>query len=798
MGIIRRAVIVLLVATVCCLELRGASAAEPPSFVNDVEPVLTRFGCNSGGCHGKLAGQNGFRLSLRGYAPEADHVALATEEYGRRIGGLDPAQSLLLLKATGGLPHGGGRLFAGDSAAARTLCDWIAAGAPGPVADERRVVAVSVSPKEIVLAPGEVRQLVVTATWSDGAEKEVTALTRFHSNDAAYATVSTEGVVRGEQYGEVAVVVSYAGLVDTVVISSPFPQEVAVERFAARRNLVDDHVMEKLRALHIPPADDCDDATFLRRLMLDLVGTLPDPEEVRAFLADTSPDKRALLVERLLERPEFTDFWTLQLSDLLQNRKERDHDVRGVKGVRSFHAWLRGQVAANRPWNALVRDVLTARDAAPAVGWWIVTVGEKQAVESEAADSAAQAFLGVRIGCARCHNHPLEKYTQDDYYHFTAFFSRVALDRRPPAEGATLLLVGSRQQRDLQRQKGGAEQELAKLLAPTGDGGQPADPIQIEAKQKQITQLGEEIERARIAPVTATQPRTGRQLPPQGLDRRAAEIAGGADPRERLAEWIISPDNPAFAAAIVNRLWKHFFAVGLVEPVDDLRATNPPSNAPLLEALTGEFVRSGHDLRHVMRLLVNSRTYQLTSDTTAANANDRRFHSHYYPRRLPAEVLADAIAKATAVPDAFAGAPEGTRAIQLPGPQADSYFLSTFGRSDRVTACACERSGDVTLPQLLHLQNSDTILGKIRSDVGTLARLLTATAADPADPAAGPAAGPAADPLVEGLFLATVSRLPQPAERAAVDAALSGADRGEGACDLLWALLNAKEFTFNH
>jgi Protein of unknown function (DUF1549)/Protein of unknown function (DUF1553)/Bacterial Ig-like domain (group 2) len=786
MGIIHWAAIVLLLATVCCLEPRGTSAAESPSFVNDVEPVLTRFGCNSGGCHGKLAGQNGFRLSLRGYAPEADHAALVTEEYGRRIGGLDSAESLLLLKATGGLPRGGGRLFARNSAAAGTLRAWIAGGAAGPVADERRVVAVSVTPKEIVLAPGEVRQLVARATWSDGAEKEVTALARFHSNDAAYATVSAEGVVRGEQHGEVAVVVSYAGLVDTVVISSPFPQEVAAERFASRLNLVDHHVMEKLQALHIPPADDCDDATFIRRLMLDLVGTLPAPEEVRSFLADTSPDKRALLVERLLERPEFTDFWTLQLSDLLQNRKERDHDVRGVKGVRSFHAWLRGQVAANRPWNELTRDLLTARDAAPAVGWWIVTVGEKQAVESEAADSAAQAFLGVRIGCARCHNHPLEKYTQDDYYHFTAFFSRVALDRRPPAEGATLLLVGSRQQRDLERQKGGVEQEVAKLVAPTGDGAQPADPAQIEAKRKQIEQLAGEIEKARSAAVTATQPRTGRQLPPQGLDRRAAEIAAGADPRESLAEWIVSPDNPAFAAAIVNRLWKHFFAVGLVEPVDDLRATNPPSNAPLLAALAGEFVRSGHDLRHVMRLLVNSRTYQLASDTTTANANDRRFHSHYYPRRLPAEVLADAIAKATAVPDAFAGVPEGTRAIQLPGPQADSYFLATFGRSDRVTACACERSGDVTLPQLLHLQNSDTILGKIRRDDGTLARLLTATAAG------------SADPLVEGLFLATVSRLPLPAERAAVDAALSGADRGEGASDLLWALLNAKEFTFNH
>jgi len=776
----------LLVVSVGILRTLTASAAEPPSFVNDVEPVLTRYGCNSGGCHGKLAGQNGFRLSLRGYAPEADHAALVLEEYGRRIGGLDPADSLLLLKASGGLPHGGGKLFDRDGTAARTLRDWIAAGAPGPVADERRVVGVRVAPEELVLAPGEVRRLVVTATWSDGSEKDVTDLARFHSNDAAFATVTADGVVRGERHGEVAVVVSYAGLVDTALISSPFPQEVAAERFAARRNVVDEHVMEKLKALHVPPAEDCGDATYLRRVMLDLVGTLPDPEEVRAFLADAAPDKRERLVDRLFERPEFVDFWTLSLADLLQNRKERDHDVRGVKGVRSFHAWLRGQVAANRPWNELVREVITARDASPAVGWWVVTVGEKQAVESEAADSAAQAFLGTRIGCARCHNHPLEKYTQDDYYHFTAFFSRAALDRRPPAEGATLLLVGSRQQRDLERQKGGVEQELAKLMAPTGDGAQPADPAQIEAKQKQIEQLAGEIEKARLAPVSTTQPRTGRQLPPQGLDRRPVEIAPGTDPRERLAEWIVSPDNPTFAAAIVNRLWKHFFAVGLVEPVDDLRATNPPSNAPLLEAVAGEFVRSGHDLRHVMKLLVTSRSYQLASDTTDANANDTRFHSHYYPRRLPAEVLADAIARATAVPDSFAGAPEGTRAIQLPGPQADSYFLTTFGRSDRVTSCACERSGDVTLPQLLHLQNSDAILGKIRSDTGRLARLIGASADRPAAA------------LVEELFLATASRLPDARERAAVDVALEDGERGEVASDLLWALLNSKEFTFNH
>lgn len=760
----------------------AARAAEAPSFVNDVLPVLTRHGCNSGGCHGKLAGQNGFRLSLRGYAPEADHAALVTEEYGRRIGGLDPAASILVAKATGELPHGGGRLFDPSSAAAKTLVDWIAAGAPGPVAGERRVVAIDVAPRTVELAPGEERTLAVTATSSDGTVRDVTALARFHSNDASLASVTPDGRLRGERHGEVAVVATYQGLVDTVVVTSPFPQEVPPERYAERRNVVDERVMEKLRALRVPPADDCDDATFLRRVMLDLVGTLPSPEEARAFLADGDPAKREKLVDALFERPEFADFWTLWLSDLLQNRKERDHDVRGVKGVRAFHAWLRGQVAANRPWNELVREVLTARDDHPAVGWWIVTVGEKQAVDSEAADSAAQAFLGTRIGCARCHNHPLERWTQDDYYHFAAFFSRVSLDRRPPVEGATRLVVASRQELDLAREKRGVEQEVAKLEA----ADPAADAAALEGKRKRIDELAAAIEKARLEPAVASQPRTGVRLSPQGLDRRPAEIAGGEDPRERLADWVVSPENPLFAAAIVNRLWKHFFAVGLVEPVDDLRATNPPSNAPLLEALSREFVASGYDLRRVMRLVVSSRTYRLASDTSPANAADTRLHSHYYPRRLPAEVLADAIAKATGVPDAFPGMPEGTRAIRLPGPQTDSYFLATFGRSDRVTACACERSGDVTLPQLLHLQNGDTVQTKLRREDGALARLIGGTASGPPEA------------LVEGLFLATLARPPSDAERAAVAAALADGPREEIAADLLWALLNSKEFTFNH
>lgn len=756
-------------------------AEEIPSFANDVLPVITRYNCNSGGCHGKLAGQNGFRLSLRGYAPEDDHRSLQQEELGRRINLLEPDESLLLLKATGKIPHGGGKLFEEDSPAYKTLRGWIVSGAPNVIADEPRVTNIATTPSDLTLAPGDKQSLQVKATYSDGTERDVTWLAQFHSNDASFASVTPEGELQAERHGEVSVVVSFQGLVDTVVLTMPYDHEIAPEAFAERNNFVDDHVMDKLRSLRIGPSDLCDDTTFLRRVMLDLIGTLPTADEVQTFIADESTDKREKLVDRLLERPEFVDYWTLQLGDLLQNRVERDHDVRGVKGVRAMHAWLRGQVSQNRPWNELAREVLTASgrsDVHPEIGYYVVTVGEKQAHESEVADSVAQAFLGTRIGCAKCHNHPLEKYTQDDYYHFLAFFSQVSLDRRAPKDGPTRLNQSTRHLQNLEKRLQNDEKELQKLR------DESAEEKRIDEKEERLKQLRDEIERTRDAPPTINQPRTGKQLAPRALDQVAIEIPPRSDPRIALADWMTAPENTAFAGSMVNRLWKHFFAVGLVEPVDDLRDTNPPSNQPLFDSLVAEFVESNYDLRHLMKQVVTSRTYQLASDTRPENVTDSRFYSHYYAKRLPGEVLLDGLVQATGVPETFPGYPKGTRAAQLPGPQIDSYFLTTFGRSPRVTACACERSGEVTLSQLLHLQNSDNLLQKFRDPEGNLARWVAETES--------------IDKLLDQLFLATYSRPPHDAEREALREAFVDADRMEVASDLFWALLNAKEFTFNH
>ncbi len=717
----------------------GLATAEPPSFVDEVEPILTRLGCNQGACHGKLAGQNGFRLSLRGYAPAWDHEWIARESGGRRIDRLDPARSLLLEKPTGRVPHAGGVLLTVDGRAHAVLREWIGSGLPGPVGEAPDVTALEVLPGDLTLPVGGERRLLVRARTAAGRWRDVTWLTKFDSNDAGTIAVDPDGRIRAVRPGETAVRAAYGGLVRAIIVTAPYDRAVDPSRFAARANLLDGPVFDKLAALRIEPSEASDDAEFLRRAMLDTIGVPPTPDEARAFLDDPAPDKRVRLVDALLERPEFVDFWTLQLADLLQNRKERDHDVRGAKGVRAFHAWLRAQVAANRPWDALARDVLTARgdtDRAPALGYYIVTVGEsRRGEESDVVASVAQSFLGTRIGCAKCHNHPLERYTQDDYYGFAAFFSRLKFDRKEPKQGATHLLVSAPE---------------------SNENGRP---------------------------VGANQPRTGRFLPAKTLDGVVPTLGAGDDPREALAAWITDPSNEAFAGAMVNRLWKHFFAVGLVEPVDDLRASNPPTNPALWNALVREFVGHGYDLKHVMRLILTSRAYGLASATRAGNSTETRFYSHYYARRLPAEVLLDAVSQATGVPETFPGYPVGLRAQQLPDPGASSYFLGLFGRSERVTACACERNGEVTLPQALHVQNGDSI-ARLGDPKGRLASLLASVPDD--------------DRVTEELFLATLARRPTEPERLAVRKALAGGPRDEVYRDLAWALLNAVEFSFNH
>jgi hypothetical protein len=734
------AAVLLVFASSIHAETPPAADSAPPSFLNDVMPIFTRLGCNQGACHGKGSGQNGFRLSLRGYASELDYFWITREFAGRRFDSAVPENSLLLQKPLAQAPHEGGKVLQEGSREHQVLLRWLQAGAPGPAKTDPSVTRLELSRGSRTMQVGQEQQLQVRAEYSDGQSRDVTWLAKFDANDAGIVSVSPTGTAKVLRHGETAVRASFQGLVAVAIFTAPYDQPVPPERLAQRNNFIDEHVFAKVAALRIEPSDLSSDEEFVRRVFLDTIGTLPTAAEVRSFLGDKQADKRAKLIDGLLARPEFVDYWALQLADLFQNRKERDHDVRGTKGVRAFHAWLREQVAANRPWDDLARAVLTATGPStenPAVGYYIVTVGEhREAEKSEVVASVAQAFLGTRIGCAQCHNHPLEKYTQDDYYHFAGFFSRIKMERKNPQQGPTSLRVGA------------------------------ANPQQEKN------------------PVGVVQPRTGQFLKAQPLDRTPAALEPGQDPRAKLAEWMTDPNNEYFSGAMVNRVWRHFFSVGLVEPVDDLRASNPPSNPELWKALNKEFVAKKYDLKHLIRLIVTSRTYQLTSATRPGNATDTRFYSHYYARRLPAEVFNDALSQSTDVPEAYPGYPLGVRAIQLPDPGLRSYFLTMFGRSERVTACACERSGEVTMPQLLHLQNGDSVVHKIGGGDGRLAALLKSGASD--------------EQVIEELFLTTLSRKPNAEALAVVKKSLAQEKRDEVFRDLFWALLNSKEFAFNH
>jgi Protein of unknown function (DUF1549)/Protein of unknown function (DUF1553) len=770
----------------------GTAAASSPSFRNEVVPVLTRYGCNQGGCHGKEAGQNGFKLSLRGFAPEEDYTRLIVESFGRRMNHAAPDMSLLLAKASNRIPHRGGELFAKDSRAYALLVKWIEAGTPNVRADEPTLTALEVLGGGRRMASGQEQQLLVRGTFSNGQVRDVTWLSKFYSNDVTVLAVSDSGLVKAKREGASTVRAHFMDKVAVGAFTIPHHRDVDPAVYAGRRNVLDAPLFEKLAELRIPPSADCGDGEFLRRAFLDAIGTLPTAEEAAAFLDDPAAGKRGRLVDALLERPEFVDYWAQQLGDLFQNRKERDHDVRGSKGVRNFHQWLREQVAVNRPWNELARDVLTASgDTAqsPQIGYFVVTVGEmREAQKSDLVSSAAQSFLGTRILCCKCHNHPDEKYTQDDYYHFAAFFSAVTLDRQKPEKGPSRLEVMTPGEQEQRKRMADLEKQLKSIeisLTGKNEDDQKKLQKQIEDKRKEMDGCRKRADEIRRSPVKVSQPRTGVALAPQPLDRSPVQIPPAEDPRKALADWMTSPQNEYFSGAMVNRLWKHFFGVGLVDPVDDLRPSNPPANGALWKTLNQEFVSSGFNLRHVMKLILNSRAYQLSSATLPENETDRRFYSHYYAKRMSAEVLLDAISQVTGVPDTFPGYPVGVRATQLPDPGVESHFLKLFGQSDRVTACACERNGDVTLPQLLHLQNGSSVVEKLKSPDGRLAKLLK----DPGDPAT----------LVESLFLTALARRPRESERKTVARMLGdGSDRAEVVRDLYWALLNSKEFVFNH
>ena len=770
----------------------AAFAGEVPSFRQDVLPLLTKAGCNAGGCHGKLAGQNGFRLSLRGFAADWDYDWITKDVNGRRVNYAFPEQSLLVEKASGGVVHEGGTRFRAGSREWQMLVDWIAARAPGPQREEPDAERLEIAAGPRALKPGETQQLVVKARYADGHERDVTWLAQFFSNDENVLKVKPNGLVKAVRPGEGVVRVHFQTLVAVARFTTPFENDVADSDFTTARNALDGPIFKKLADLRIPPSPDAGDEAFIRRAFLDTIGTLPTPAEVAAFAADGAQDKRERLADGLLARPEWLDFWTLQLADILQNRRERDHDVRGTKGVRSFHAWLRGQLADGKSWADISRAVLLARGdvvAQPAVGYFTTVVGEKERVEeSELPDSVAQSFLGTRIGCARCHNHPLERYTQDDFYHFAAFFGKVSLKRVKPESGATELVTMTRDEREAEKRFDEARAKLAAIASAEFSTSGKMTPEEIakqtEERARKVAEAVRQVAEQRAKPPEAFQPRTNARLAPQALDRALWKAEPGRDAREQFVEWMLGSEQ--FSGAMVNRIWKQFFGTGLVEPVDDLRPSNPPTNGEAWTLLNTEFRKANFDLRHIMRLILTSRAYALSSQTQPGNETETRFYSHYYARRLPAEVLSDAIATATGVPTKYDGYPLGLRAIQLPDAQVGSYFLSLFGRSDRVTACACERKGEVTLPQLLHLHNGDDMQRQITAGDGRLAAILK----EPDNRVA-----------VDVLFEFTMQRKATDAEFAAVQPQLasnSPEQRTAAFTDLFWALLNTKEFAFNH
>jgi hypothetical protein len=704
-----------------------------PSFVNDVVPVLARLGCNSGGCHGKLAGQNGFKLSLRGDAPELDHLAITRDAKGRRIAKSRPRESLLLAKPLMRVPHQGGLKLKAGSPEYQTLLAWIAAGTPGPTGKESVVTKLIIEPAAATYEPGRSIALKVMATDSAGTSRDVTRLALFKSNDEGLAEVNEAGDVKVLRAGATSVMARFMGEVAVHVVTTPYAQEVCPDSYEAGANFIDDHIMARLRELRLEPSPPADDSTYLRRVTLDLTGSLPTTDEALAFVGDPSTTKRAALVDRLIGSPAFVDYWAMAWGELFQNRRERDPDKRGKKGVRDFAHWLREQVRDGRPWDEVVQGVLTARGPLadePAGGYFLVNRKPE-----DVAEAAAQAILGARIQCAKCHNHPLERTTQDDYYGMAAFFSRVKLDGK---------------QTD---------------LGPAVDVG--------SSGRRRRAQAGEG--------VGITQPRTGKFLPPRPLDRSSTPLEAGQDPRDALASWMTAPTNRGFARSIVNRVWKKFFASGLIEPVDDLRATNPASNEPLLEALCDDLIGHRYDLRRLMRLIVESRTYGLSSEPLATNTTDRTFFSHYLPRRLPAEVLAEV----SGVPESYEGQAVGTRAVQLPDPEVRNDLPDAFGRPGRVTPCACERTVDVTMPQVLHLMNGENLNRRLANPEGRLAALLKAGKSD--------------REVTDPLFLSALARRASESQWQTVQSALIGTDdRAAVFRDLAWALVNSKEFLFGH
>ncbi|MCH2200923.1 MAG: DUF1553 domain-containing protein [Fuerstiella sp.] len=707
----------------------GFASPPPISFRNQIVPIFTRLGCNGGGCHGKSGGQNGFKLSLLGFYPDEDFEFIRKENRGRRAFPGAPQESLLVKKAIGETPHGGGKRMDTESYEYRMLVRWIEQGMPYGDESAPEVVGIQCYPDARVMKQEGEQQVSVIATYSDGSIEDVTRMTVYEANDTEMAECSETGLVNTLTLaGEVAIMARYQGQVSTYRATIPLGADTS--QIPEPQNLVDTAVFSKLKVLGIPPSETCDDATFLRRVSLDITGALPDITQVNTFLEDDGPDKRARLIDQLLDSDEYADNFANKWNFVLRNKRTKGEDKTGTF---LFHRWVRDSIYDNKPYDDFVTELLTATGEPtinPAVTWY----REVDQAEEQVEDTA-QLFLGVRIQCARCHHHPFERWSQNDYYSLAAFFSQIGRQSIPNAQAGT---------RDQQ------------LVHNTG-----------------------------VA--TAKNPRNGADLKPSGLGAVPVAVAAEDDPRAQLAAWMRSPDNPFFARTLVNRYWKHFFNRGIVEPEDDMRETNPPTNPELLNALATNFVESGYDLKELVRTICNSKTYQLSAIPNEYNGSDKQNFSRYYPRRLAAEALYDAFHKVTGTYESFADMPAGTRALQLVDSSNVPYFLKVFGQPAGDTACECERSPDANLAQSLHLLNSSEVQNKVGKD-GARAKTLAADTERPHHD------------RVQELYRAAFSRTAEADEmQVALSYIESHKDNIPAAYeDILWALINTKEFLFNH
>jgi hypothetical protein len=711
--------------------------SEEVNFRTDVMAVLSKAGCNAGGCHGNATGKGGFKLSLRGQDPDLDWLALAREQGGRRVNLIEPQNSLIILKPTAGIAHEGGQRFAKDSPEYNILLRWLKDGARDTGADGPKLTKLTVTPGEGVLVePASEVRLRAVAKFSDGTERDVSRMAVFEPNNFG-AKVSIDGLVSREKFGETTVLVRFLGKQTAVPIAFVPARPGFVWNNPPVNNFVDEAIFKKLRTLRMNPSDLCDDAMFIRRASLDLLGLVPGANEVRAFVADTAPDKRAKLVDRFLERGEFADFWALKWADLLKiEARQLDQ-----QGVRVFHDWIRDSIAKNKPMDQFARELLAARGSTfqnPPANWW--RANRDPIIRAE---STALVFLGTQLKCARCHNHPFERWTQDDYYNWASVFARI--DYKVSGD--------KRDDKNDQHEFKGDQ------------------TVFITAKGSVINA------------------RTGEPATPRFLGAGAPKIGPGQDELTALADWL--PHSPMFARMQVNRVWFHLLGRGLVDPVDDFRASNPPSHPELLEALVKDFVDHHYDLRHLIRTIMNSRAYQLRAEPNDTNADDESNYSHAIVRRLTAEQLVDSMSKVLGAPLAIEGLPTGTRLAQAPEGRKFYHplttqldlFSATFGKPPRLIASECERSNDTTLPQAFQLISGPLVQGLLTRGGNVIDQLLSSGKSD--------------REILQELFWTALSRAPGAPELEQTSAYLAKAKDRRHACeDVTWALLNSKEFVF--